>query len=229
MLARILDQSSKKQNTKLVKKPDPDKIFMAYKNQYISYMEKKIPAFKIDSQNERQIDAMVMYFANHPDFLKIDFINQPSFKKGLMLFGGLGTGKTWSLRAFREIGQFPVKACHEIPLEVNQDSISILKKYGKRSYKMKEGLIRDTERPITMAFDDLGAEIANSFKAYGTEINVMRTILLARYDEFCLHGMKTHLTTNLDAEGIREMYGDDIRSRFREMFNQILFEGDERR
>lgn len=229
MLARIPEQSSKKQDLKPVKSVDYDRLFLEYKASYMAFMNIKIPGFEVDEQNERQIDALVMYFAKHPDFLELDFIEKPSFEKGLMLLGGLGTGKTWSLWAFRSIGQFPIIPCHEIPMEVQKDDIPVLVKYGKKSYKMKEGLIRDIKRPLTKAFDDLGAEISNGFKSYGTDINVMRSILLARYEGFCQHGMITHLTTNFDANRIREVYGDDIRSRFREMFNQILFEGEERR
>lgn len=79
----------------------------------------------------------------------------------------------------------------------------------------------NSERPRIYCFDDLGAE--QSLKYYGNECNVMGEILLSRYEYFVSHDMTTHITTNLSASEIEELYGNRVRSRMREMFNLILF------
>lgn len=75
-------------------------------------------------------------------------------------------------------------------------------------------------------FDDLGTE--NHLKFYDVECNVMAEILLSRYDQFCIQGLQTHLTTNLTSMDIEEQYGKRVRSRMREMFNLLAFDAGSR-
>ncbi len=75
--------------------------------------------------------------------------------------------------------------------------------------------------PRIYCFDDLGTE--NSLKYYGNECNVMAEVLLSRYELFIQKKMLTHLTTNLSATEIENLYGNRVRSRMREMFNLVSF------
>jgi len=56
----------------------------------------------------------------------------------------------------------------------------------------------------------------------------MGEILLSRYDLFTQTGhsqrIKTHITTNLNAEELEKRYGNRVRSRMRTMFNLISFD-----
>jgi len=52
----------------------------------------------------------------------------------------------------------------------------------------------------------------------------MGEILLSRYDLFKTKNVKTHITTNLNAEELEARYGSRVRSRMREMFNLISFD-----
>ena len=81
----------------------------------------------------------------------------------------------------------------------------------------------DFHQSGTFCFDDLGTE--GSLKYYGNECNVMAEILLTRYDLFVSQKIKTHITTNLSATEIEGFYGNRVRSRLREMFNLIAFDG----
>jgi DNA replication protein DnaC len=76
--------------------------------------------------------------------------------------------------------------------------------------------------PRNICFDDLGLE--NNLKYYGNECNVMAEVMLSRYDLFISKKLITHLTTNLSATEIENIYGNRIRSRFRQMFNLIAFD-----
>lgn len=61
---------------------------------------------------------------------------------------------------------------------------------------------------------------------FGDQINVMGEILLSRYDLYISQGIRTHATTNLNAEELEKRYGARVRSRLREMFNLIAFEAE---
>jgi hypothetical protein len=79
----------------------------------------------------------------------------------------------------------------------------------------------NNSHPKIYCFDDLGAE--QSLKYYGNECNVMSEILLSRYDLFISQRMITHITTNLSASELEEIYGNRVRSRFRETVNLVAF------
>jgi len=53
----------------------------------------------------------------------------------------------------------------------------------------------------------------------------MGEILLSRYDHFISNHMLTHATTNLSASELEDYYGNRVRSRMREMFHLIAFDG----
>src|SRR5690606_36659144 len=71
-------------------------------------------------------------------------------------------------------------------------------------------------------FDDLGVEPIG--RHFGKDCKVMGEILLSRYDLFLKHQVKTHATTNLNADELEERYGNRVRSRMRQLFNLIPFE-----
>ena len=52
----------------------------------------------------------------------------------------------------------------------------------------------------------------------------MAEILLSRYDIFTSKKIQTHITTNLSASEIENVYGNRVRSRLRELCNLIAFE-----
>ena len=79
------------------------------------------------------------------------------------------------------------------------------------------------QRLTGYCFDDLGAE--QQIKYFGNDCNVMAEILITRYQEFIVNNTITHITTNLSASEIEKMYGNRLRSRMRNMFNVISFEG----
>lgn len=67
----------------------------------------------------------------------------------------------------------------------------------------------------------MGAE--QSLKHFRDQCNVVAEIILSRYDLFISDGLKTIITTNLNASEIEKQYGPRIRSRLREMVNVISF------
>ena len=138
-----------------------------------------------------------------------------SFRKGILLSGPVGCGKTSLMNIVRYLQtpeeRFVMKTCRDVSFEFIQEGYSIIHKYSKQSFK--------NDIPRTYCFDDLGTE--NSLKYFGNDCNVMAEILLSRYELFVSRQMLTHLTTNLNSSEIEDIYGTRIRSRLREQFNLI--------
>lgn len=143
-----------------------------------------------------------------------------SIEKGILLTGPIGVGKTSLINIFKFFlkneDRYIIKTCRDISFEFIEDGYNVIHKYSR-------GISRQVAVK-SFCFDDLGVE--SSLKYYGNECNVMAEILLSRYDLFVSQKIITHVTTNLSASEIEEIYGNRIRSRMREMFNLISFEKD---
>jgi len=138
--------------------------------------------------------------------------------KGILLSGPIGCGKTSLMNLMKHLAttehKFFVKPCRDISFEFIQDGYEIIHKYSKGKLYQSE--------PKTICFDDLGTE--NNLKYYGNECNVMAEILLSRYDIFTSKKIQTHITTNLSATEIENVYGNRVRSRMRELCNLIAYD-----
>lgn len=144
-----------------------------------------------------------------------------SFRKGILLTGPIGCGKTTIMNLMRYISAVHTHhimiPCRKVAFEFNKEGFSVIQKYSDHSFFTGN----QEWTPKIYCFDDLGAETI--MKHYGTDCNVMAEILLSRYDLFVSHGMLTHITTNLSASEIEESYGSRVRSRMRSMLNLISF------
>ena len=141
-----------------------------------------------------------------------------NLNKGIILSGPVGCGKTSLMNLMKFLTpaehKFSVKPCRNISFEFIQDGYQIIHKYSK-------GKLYESE-PKTICFDDLGTE--NNLKYYGNECNVMAEILLSRYDLYISKKLQTHITTNLSASEIENVYGNRVRSRLRELCNLIAYD-----
>jgi DNA replication protein DnaC len=187
---------------------------------YIEVFEKKgkelfNPEFRIHPEDYEILYKLLIFFTKDKagaDKYKI------SLRKGILLSGPVGCGKTTLMSLFRFFieapNRFIMKSCRDISFEFIQDGYSVIQKYSRNAFQLND--------PKIYCFDDLGTE--NNLKYYGNECNVMAEILLSRYDLFILRQMITHITTNLNSGEIEELYGTRVRSRLREQFNLIAFD-----
>lgn len=147
-----------------------------------------------------------------------------NFKKGILLGGPIGCGKTSLMKLvnyfFPIETQYAVKPAREISFEFEKEGFMVINWYSKGSFFK----IGNMPVPKVYCFDDLGLE--QTPKYYGKECNVMAEILLNRYDLFVSKRLFTHITTNLLASELESIYGNRIRSRMREMFNLVAFDKD---
>ena len=131
--------------------------------------------------------------------------------KGILLSGPVGCGKTSLMKLLRCLvphqKNYKIIPSRNIVFGFNHLGYKTIEDYGNTHY---------------YCFDDLGVEPFG--RHYGKDCNVMGEILLSRYDLFLEYHVKTHATTNLNAQELEERYGKRVRSRMRELFNLIAFE-----
>jgi len=131
-------------------------------------------------------------------------------KKGIMLSGPVGCGKTSIMKLVRHI--VPHKKTYEVIPARN-----ITFAFNHIGYK----IVEDYGDSGCYCFDDLGVEPLG--RHFGADCNVIGEILISRFDLFQASGIPTHITTNLNAKELEERYGQRVRSRMRQMFNLIAF------
>jgi DNA replication protein DnaC len=178
-------------------------LFKFYKDKYT-----------VDDDNMHAIQQLCHYFSEAERF-------EGDLKKGLLLMGGVGIGKSTLMQFFvkNQVCSYRIMSCRDIESKFSTDGDDIVRQC---SYMQPVATNSDPfgHKEIGMCFDDLGTE-ANA-KHYGKEKNVMAEIILNRYDNM-LDFRATHITTNLNAERLKAEYGARVTDRMREMFNVIEF------
>ncbi len=173
--------------------------------------------FKIHEEDHQTIYQLCLYFIKDEiGCAKFDI----DIKKGILLSGPVGCGKTTLMKLMRHI--VPHHRCYEIiptrniVFGFNNLGYTVIEQYGNSHF---------------FCFDDLGVEPEG--KHFGKDCNVMGEILLSRHELFTLSHSKcvtlslskgTHITTNLNADEIEDRYGNRVRSRLREMVNVLGFD-----
>jgi DNA replication protein DnaC len=178
--------------------------------------------FPIDKVKEEAyykiVTRLCCYFANDRRFETSDL----KLDKGILLFGGVGVGKTTLMQMFRQNQAFSYRlvSCREVESEFAIDGDAAVKMFSVNTPIPSVNKFHQTE--VGFCFDDLGTENAIT-KHFGNAKNVLADILLNRYD-LKLDKRSTHITTNLNVDEIEKHYGTRVIDRIRENFNLILFD-----
>ena len=171
-------------------------------------------SFKINDIDTPTIYKLLIYMIKDNKAATIEQIN---LSKGILLSGPIGCGKTSIMHLLRpfssHLSDYKIKTCREVSFE--------FAKYGYEALQQYTQKINTRQRLTGFCFDDLGAE--QQIKHFGNDCNVMAEILISRYEQFIDNKSITHITTNLSATEIENLYGNRLRSRMRNMFNLITF------
>ena len=164
--------------------------------------------FKLYEDDYSLIYKLANYFIQD---IKICETLELDLKKGILLSGPIGCGKTSLMKLMRYLvphrPQYEIIPSRNVVFAFNHVGYKIIEDYGdKKSY----------------CFDDLGVEPTG--RHFAADCNVMGELLISRYELFQKTGLITHLTTNLAATEIEKRYGDRVRSRMRELFNLVAFD-----
>lgn len=127
-----------------------------------------------------------------------------SDKRGLILMGTMGNGKSTMLRIINRLFK---------GASTFGDAQDIFD-----HYKKSQGSMRYWEEPLLL-IDDIGIEPFRCL-VYGEEYYPISRLLLHRYDK----QLTTIIATNLDIEDIAERYGDRVVDRMKETFCVIKYE-----
>ncbi|WP_055436663.1 hypothetical protein [Lacinutrix algicola] len=164
--------------------------------------------FKIYEEDHEILLKLCNYIIRDEASCKHDGID---INKGILLSGPVGCGKTSIMRLLKFIVPFQrpyiLTPSRNIVFGFNHIGYKTIEDYGCRQF---------------FCFDDLGIEPKG--RHYGKDCNVMGEILLSRYELFLKHKIKTHATTNLNAQELEDVYGNRVRSRMRQLFNLIAFD-----
>jgi energy-coupling factor transporter ATP-binding protein EcfA2 len=164
--------------------------------------------FKIYEEDEVVLYKLCIYFIRDVEACKKQNID---IDKGILLTGPVGCGKTSLMKLLRHIvphhKPYELIPARNITFAFNNIGFKIIQEYGNSNF---------------YCFDDLGVETTG--RHFGKDCNVMGEILLSRYDLFLQRKIRTHATTNLNAQELEEQYGNRVRSRMRQLFNLIAFD-----
>lgn len=169
--------------------------------------EKVAPQFRITSANRQTVADLFRWCI-------ADKEGPYDPAKGLWLYGSVGSGKTTLLKVVREF-------CRQVraplpdgrPYSFGIIGMSdITTAFSEDSYR---GLNEKADL-MSVAYDDIGTETLTAMR-YGAVETLVPYILQRRYDR----RLPTHATSNIGPDRIREIYGDRVYDRCREMFNFV--------
>lgn len=196
-------------------------------------------------ESKRNMLLLIYYFCNDPRFfanesgsLVTSFRSrklEPTFKKGLLIIGTYGTGKSSIMRVFEEILQpchhaFKIKDANDLVTEYESFNTAQEKELFNRDNVKQtfKGIDKKTYLRKPRLFDDVKTEKHAS--NYG-KVNLIKQILEQRYSREA----KTHIICNYKTghdnnleEGLKEfaeLYGTRVYDRLFSMFNILEFKG----
>ena len=190
-----------------------------------AYFRKENRKFIVDERNKGFLDCMCRYFADDYSFEEV--VENGELRKGLLIYGACGTGKSSIFDIIQNISQkhnltqlwFSNLSVHQVVNQFNKEN-------KQNKFVGGESVI-DIYSRGKVHFDDLGTE--KEVQAWGIKENLFDRLLQIRYNNFKEKGTKTFVTTNLSIKELESKYCKQVKDRLYQMFNFIPLNGDSRR
>jgi len=160
--------------------------------------------------NENYIKAVCYFLSKDPRFEKeLGF----SFRRGLLIRGNYGVGKTHIIRCVsnNELQPIQMKSMLDITQRLNETGEAEVNIYSRKK----------------LYLDDVGTE-EPTVNHYGTKINWFKNFIETQYTHESVYP-RLIITTNCSFDEIEQKYGGRVRSRMAEMFNIINVSGEDLR
>jgi len=181
------------------------------------------PDFRIENHTEKALKLLLMYFTGNENFvmeMKKNGTNNASLSKGIMLIGGIGTGKSLLFKILKKytgeilrVNSYQYHTSQIIIDNVNVSGVETLEVYN-----------HNYGRPITCYIDDIASN-NEKVKHFGTEINAIEQVLSIRYNIYSRYNKLTHVSSNKYPIEMVALYDERIVDRMKEMFNIIELDG----
>ncbi|WP_299818046.1 hypothetical protein [uncultured Pontibacter sp.] len=162
-------------------------------------------------------EILAAYAANDVDAMHRLQINP---KKGFLLMGPVGCGKTEAIMMLRKFIKPGLKC--EFMYDI-KTACSIKGEAAITPFRF--GPIHSTSsKQIECLFDDLGVDVPINY--FGRYIHIGQELIYGRHLNFKKTGVRSHFTTNLNVEELTEYYKEISGSRLREMCNVVQYPDD---
>jgi DNA replication protein DnaC len=147
-------------------------------------------------------------------------------RKGLLLMGPVGCGKTELMNGIM-LNQKQSFCSYTAPdltrYVMGEGNYNIIDRILANDY-MAIADLKYGQKQCGVFIDELGSE--NEVNVFGNRKNVMAELIIEFYSRCFKQGRLFHATTNLNVKQMKELYGDRVTSRLREMVNVITFPDD---
>src|SRR5690606_33574143 len=173
----------------------------------------------IDERNEKIIRTLMRYFRGSEDFNDDGLIlSKPDLKKGILIFGDYGIGKTMLFNILNIAGDDLFKNNGFLRMRFKSiSSVSFVEDYMKSAKVDNSTFDLKNYQFRPLYIDDLGFE-----KKAFLSFELLAELLFERNR----NKAKTYVTTNKSPKELAERYGSLIGDRLPEMFNIIKWEGE---
>lgn len=202
-----------------------------FKGELNKLMDMQKSKYVLTEENKKVIQILLNYFSFHEDFLKTDLVQNPTFTKGILLAGNVGSGKTFlfevikrSLFALRTRGNcewaksFNTYFAKDMPHHSKERGFSYVDALTEPNVKCTTV---NQVIPNIINIEDIGAEKKDVVVDYGTKLDVVDYLIDKRSIHKSFKGLITHGTTNLGIEKLTELYDSRFSSRVYDMFNIV--------
>ena len=194
-------------------------------------LAKQSRQFIVDEHNRDVLKFLLYYFNGCAECEKVFPNKEYKLGKQILLYGAPGVGKTLIMEAFSVY----LRQSHN-PMAYANISLTQLMNHFRMNdnldlYTFNTGKNERIEgKPFHLCLNDIGIE---THRHFGTDPKmIVEDFLYSRNDIYVSTGQRTHLTTNLDKEDIRQAFSDEfgrLSDRIFKTYNFIPLLGESRR